>query len=484
MNITHSPLVATNWINGKWEIGNGERSLRYNPANVNEPVGEIAFSSQKEVALAEKAAHQALPHWRKLTGNQRANYLYAMATALENNTDEIAELATREMGKPIGEMKGEVARGIQLLKYYAAEGVRADGDVIPSSANGVLQYTKRIALGVVGLITPWNFPVAIPIWKLAPALICGNTIIWKPAENGSLTAYKLCRIFEEADLPEGVINLVIGKGKEVGTYLTEEAEINGLSFTGSTYTGTRLAGVCAQRNIKYQTEMGGKNAAIVLNDADLNTAVPAIVSGTFRSAGQKCTASSRIIVEEGIYDSFIEAIKSEMEKVKLTNPLDKDAYLGPVASKEQHRKVNLYVELAKKESNIIHENKDELSEDGYYVNPLVIEGISKSHPLFQDEIFGPIAAVLKVKDYQEAIDTFNDTKYGLSGSVFTTNLAKAHQFLEDAEAGMVRVNLETAGVEYQAPFGGLKQSSSHTREQGQEALKFYSNIKTCAIKYE
>ncbi|UFT98829.1 aldehyde dehydrogenase family protein [Radiobacillus kanasensis] len=484
MTLLDQQVITKNWINGEWVKGDGDPLTVRNPANLKETIGELTLSTSVQVKAAEESARNALQSWKSTTGNERGQYLYKMANALEQNAEALAELATKEMGKPIGEMKGEVARGVQLLRYYAGEGVRSDGDVIPSTAQGVLQYSKRIPLGVVGLITPWNFPVAIPIWKLAPALICGNTVVWKPAENSSLSAYKLCQIFEEAGIPKGVINLVIGKGSEIGSYLVERTSINGLSFTGSTATGTNIAAISAQRNIKYQTEMGGKNAAVVLKDADLSTTVAPILSGTFRSAGQKCTASSRIIVEEAIYDEFVTALQKEMKNVRLDYPLHEDSYLGPVASRAQYAKVQSYVELAKQEAEIIYENKDQPEYEGYYVNPLVVAGVANDHPLAKEEIFGPLTVVIKAKDYQDAIEILNDSEYGLSGSIFTNDLSKAHQFLEDAEIGMVRANLETAGVEYQAPFGGLKQSSSHTREQGQAALNFYSNLKTCAIKYK
>lgn len=483
---THHTLehVKTkNLIDGQWLEGKGDIVTVKNPSDLSETVGELAFSTVDQVKGAEEAAHRAFKPWKKLTGNERGQYLYAMASALEQHLGDIATLASKEMGKPILEMTGEVTRGVQLLKYYASEGVRSNGDVIPSSANNVLQYTKHEPLGVVALITPWNFPVAIPIWKLAPALICGNTVIWKPAENSSLTAYKLCEIFEEASLPKGVINLVVGRGQDVGAHLSKKADINGMSFTGSTVTGTAIASACAGRNIKYQTEMGGKNAAVVLNDADLKKSLPPIISGAFRSAGQKCTATSRVIVEAGIYDQFITELKSEMENIKLDNALKADTYLGPVASEAQYQKIKKYVALARNEAEIIYENQDEINDDGYYIRPLVVTGVSKDHPLFKEEVFGPLIAIIKVENYDEAISILNDTAYGLSASVFTNDLSKAHRFLDDADIGMVRVNQETAGVEYQAPFGGMKQSSSHTREQGQAALDFYSIIKTCAIHY-
>jgi aldehyde dehydrogenase (NAD+) len=481
--LTKQFIKGENWINGDWEAGKGSRVIVRNPADLSETVGEISFSTVDQAHEAEQAAGQAQRKWQALTRDKRGQYLYRLADALEREQEAIARLATREMGKPLKEMKGEVQRGIQLLKYYAGEGVRSDGTVIPSAIGRVHQYTKKVPLGVVALITPWNFPVAIPIWKMAPALICGNAVIWKPAESSSLTAYQLCRIFAAAGLPKGVINLLIGQGRDVGDALVRRGAIDALSFTGSTKTGRKLAALCAERNIKFQTEMGGKNSVVVLNDADLKLAVPAIVSGTFGSAGQKCTATGRIIVEAGIYDRFVEALVTAMDDVKLTNPLDDDCALGPVASKAQFDEVSAYVALAKKDAKILYENHDYPTGDGYYVHPLIVTGVGNDHPLLQEEIFGPIAAILKVDDYREAIDVLNRCDYGLSGAIFTQNLTRAFQFLDDAEIGMVRVNLETAGVEYQSPFGGMKQSSSHSREQGQAALDFYSTTKICALRF-
>ncbi|MFC4619784.1 aldehyde dehydrogenase family protein [Camelliibacillus cellulosilyticus] len=475
--------TAMNYINGAWCLGAGDTMTVKNPSNLLEVVGEVAFANIEQAQTAVDAAQKASRAWKELTASSRGQYLYNMAKELEAHAVEIAELASREMGKPLAEMKGEVMRGVHLLTYYAAEGVRSDGDVIPSNQAGVLQYTKRTALGVVALITPWNFPVAIPIWKLAPALICGNTVIWKPAENASLTATKVLDVFEKAGLPAGVVNLIHGRGQEIGAFLSEHAAINALSFTGSTQTGLNVAAACAKRNIKYQTEMGGKNAAIVLNDADLAKAVPAIISGAFSSAGQKCTATSRLIVEEGVYDDLISELKNHLQSVKLGNALENGVFIGPVATEAQYEKVKKYIQLAKDEADILYEHQDLINDDGYYIQPLIVTGIDSRHPLFHEEVFGPLVAVLKVKNYEEAIEVLNNTDYGLSASLFTNDLGKAHRFLNDADIGMVRVNQETAGVEYQAPFGGMKQSSSHTREQGQAALDFYSIVKTCAIKY-
>lgn len=476
-------METQNFIGGQWITPKNNSVIVTNPSNTKEEIGTIHFSDRDDVLGAEKAAKHGFDVWSKMTSTVRANYLYKMADALEQHADELANLSSREMGKPITEMRGEVQRGVNLLRYYAAEGVRSNGDIIPATDSHVLQYTKRVPLGVVGVITPWNFPVAIPIWKIAPALICGNAVIWKPAEIASLTATRIMEIFETVNLPDGVLNLVVGKGSEIGNTLVEEVDINALSFTGSTSTGLSIASLCAKRNIKYQTEMGGKNAAVVLKDADLEHAIPAILSGAFRSAGQKCTATSRIIVEEAIYASFIEQIKQAVGKLNVTNALDSDAYLGPVASQDQYDKVTSYVQLAQSDADIIVEGDIQTDEDGYFIKPMVVTGLSSDHRLVQEEIFGPLAAVLKASDFDDAVALCNETVYGLSASLFTNDLSKAHRFLEEAEAGMVRVNQETAGVEYQAPFGGMKRSSSHSREQGQAALDFYSTTKTCAIKY-
>ncbi len=476
-------METRNWIGGEWQTPKNGQTIINNPSNLKKQVGTINLSGESEVLQAEEAAKRVQKEWAALTGAARGEYLYKMADALKENLEELAVLASSEMGKPIGEMKGEVNRGIQLLRYYAGEGVRSDGNIIPSSDVNVIQYTKRVPLGVIGIITPWNFPVAIPVWKFAPALICGNAVIWKPAEIASLTVTKMAEIFESVGLPAGVFNLVIGKGRVIGQTLLEKVKLNAVSFTGSTATGNQVAAACASRNIKYQTEMGGKNAAIVMNDADLEKTIPMILSGAFRSAGQKCTATSRIIVENGIYDAFVDKIQEGVADLTVASALNQNAYLGPVASKGQFDKVKSFVDIAHKETTIVAEKKLQIDSEGYYIAPLVVTGADSEHQLVQEEVFGPVAAILQADDFDDAIRLCNKTVYGLSASLFTQNLSSAHRFLDETEAGMVRVNQETAGVEYQAPFGGMKLSSSYTREQGQAALDFYTEVKTCAIKY-
>lgn len=477
-------VESRNWIGGEWLSPSGEDMVVRNPSALQEEVGVVRFSTKDDVTQAGSAARQAQAGWGALTPAARGAYLFRAAGLLEASLAEVAELASREMGKPITEMRGEVMRGVHLLRYYAAEGMRSIGTVIPSNESGVLQYTKRVPLGVTAIITPWNFPVAIPLWKIAPALLCGNTVIWKPAEHASLTAVRIAELFEAVQLPAGVLNLLIGQGCAIGDVLLAQKELDAVSFTGSTATGLGIAEQCARRNLKYQTEMGGKNAAIVLKDADVAQAVAAIASGAFRSAGQKCTATSRVIVERSVYDAFTAALGQAVNSIKVAPALEPAAYLGPVASAGQYEKVMSYVATARREADILAEGGAAAGTDhGYYVRPLVAAGLDSSHPLIREEIFGPVIGVLQAEDFEDAIRLCNETVYGLSASLFTRDLRLAHRFLDEAEAGMVRVNQETAGVEYQAPFGGLKQSSSHTREQGQAALDFYSAVKTCAINY-
>ena len=477
-------MQSKNWIGGEWITPSGKEVTVKNPSRITEEVGVLHLSDRSDVLAAQQAARAAQKSWAEQTGATRGEILFQMASALEKHADDLASLASREMGKQIGEMRGEVMRGVNLLRYYSGEGMRSNGNLIPSADTNVLQYSRRVPLGVVAVITPWNFPVAIPIWKIAPALICGNSVIWKPAENGSLTATRLAEIFAETKLPAGVLNLVIGKGREIGNVLTEEADIDAVSFTGSSGTGKQIAVACAGRNIKYQTEMGGKNAAVVLADADLDKTVPILLSGAFRSAGQKCTATSRIIVEKAIYQPLVERLQTAMVSCRVGEASDPAAYLGPVASAAQYETVNKYVSLASEQARLVAESPAvDAADQGYFIRPMIVEGVAADHALVQEEVFGPLAVMLAADNFDQAIELCNQTVYGLSASLFTRDLASAHRFLDLAQAGMVRVNQETAGVEYQAPFGGMKLSSSHTREQGQAALEFYSEIKTCAIKY-
>ena len=476
-------LEAKNWIGGEWKSASGADMMVHNPSQVQDEVGVVHLSGERDMLNAGEAAKKAFKGWGETNLPARGEILYRIARLLEEELDDVARVASLEMGKPISEMKGEVRRGVHLLRYYAGEGVRAVGTVIPHSQDRVLHYTKRVPLGVVGVITPWNFPVAIPVWKIAPALICGNSVIWKPAEIGSLTAARLTRVFADAGLPAGVLNLVVGRGSVVGSVLLEQVELDAVSFTGSTGTGVRIAESTAKRNIKYQTEMGGKNAAVILGDADLSVAVPAVLSGAFRSAGQKCTATSRVIVEQSVFGAFADALRKEMAHIYMGNALDAESYLGPVASADQQAKVLSYVRMAREAETVGEGHARVDPSTGHYVAPLLVTGVDVESRLVQEEIFGPVATLLSAENFDDALNLANKTVFGLSAAVFTRDLQKGLRFLDEAQAGMVRINQETAGVEYQAPFGGMKMSSSHSREQGQAALDFYSQVKTCAVYY-
>lgn len=476
-------MHTKNWIGGEWTIGAGTAVAVYDPSDVSRLVGEVTFCTTAQVRDGCSAARQAQKSWDRIGAPRRAEYLWQAAAVMERRADDLARLASSEMGKPLTEMRGEVARGVSILRYFAAEGVRAIGQVIPSLQADVLQYTKRVPLGVVAVITPWNFPVAIPIWKIAPALIYGNTIVWKPAEIASLTATAVAEVFAEADLPAGVLNLLVGRGREVGDVLLGEGDLDGVSFTGSTGTGQYVASLCASRNVKYQTEMGGKNAAVILPDANVALALPAVLSGAYRSAGQKCTATSRIIVHQEIYEEFVGQLAQEVSRLTVGPAWESQAYLGPVASAAQQATVKQYERLAREQSHVLAEAAAPESPVGHYIPALLVAGVDSSHALVQEEIFGPIATVLRADDFDQAVQLCNSVTFGLTASVFTSNLSAAFQFMDRAESGMVRVNVETAGVEYQAPFGGMKMSSSHSREQGPAAADFYTQSKTCAVYY-
>ncbi|MEH7222792.1 alpha-ketoglutaric semialdehyde dehydrogenase GucD [Bacillus sp. JJ1566] len=479
--------IFLNFVNGLWiESENTETVASINPANKSEIVGYVQKSTIRDVNTAVEAAKKAQKSWSKLAGADRGKYLFKVADILESRLDDIAETMTREMGKTLPEAKGETARGVAILRYYAGEGMRRVGDVIPSSEAGALMFTTRAPLGVVGVITPWNFPVAIPIWKMAPALIYGNTVVIKPALETAVTAAKVIECFADAGLPEGVVNLVVGSGSVVGQQLVDHPDVNGITFTGSDAVGRLVGQGALSRGAKYQLEMGGKNPVIVAEDADLDLAIEATISGGLRSTGQKCTATSRVLVHKDIYDEFREKLVKKVKEIKLGNGIEDGIWMGPCASESQLNTVLSYIEKGKAEGAKLlcggNRYLDNGCNNGFFVEPTVFEVNNHELTLTQEEIFGPVLALMKVETFEEALNIANDVKFGLSASVFTNNIQKMLHFIEDMDAGLVRVNAESAGVELQAPFGGMKQSSSHSREQGQAAIEFFTSIKTVFIK--
>lgn len=476
-----------NFVDGSWEGSkSSEVEESINPANFNEIVAYVQNSSKEDLDKAVESAARAQKQWKKLSGAERGSYLFKVADILETRMDEIAEMMTREMGKTLPEAKGETARGVAILRYYAGEGMRKVGDVIPSSDPSAFMFTTRSPLGVVGVITPWNFPVAIPIWKIAPALIYGNTVVFKPATEAAATAAKIIECFYEAKIPNGVINFVTGQGSVIGQGIADHPNIQGITFTGSDVVGKAVGQAALARGTKYQLEMGGKNPVIVAEDADLDLAVEATISGGLRSTGQKCTATSRVIVHRNVYEAFKEKLVSKVKQIKVGNGLDAGVWMGPSVSERQLNTVLHYIEKGKQEGAKLLFGGNRLSDDGrengYFIEPTIFDEVDNHMTIAQEEIFGPVLALIKVDSMEAAVNIANDVKFGLSASIFTANIQKMLNFIENIEAGLVRINAESAGVELQAPFGGMKQSSSHSREQGQAAIEFYTAIKTVFVK--
>ncbi len=476
-------VEARNLIGGSPVDAPG-RAEAHSPATPARIVGTYLLSGAAEVRAAVAAAREAFPGWRGRPGPERGNLLYAAADALAARANALATLAASEMGKPIGEARAEAERAVAIFRYYAGEGARAVGEVIPSQRAGTLQYTERVPLGVVGAITPWNFPLAIPAWKMAPALAYGNTVVLKPAEWATLTAFRMVEALASV-LPPGVVNLVAGLGADAGATLTAAEGVSGVTFTGSVATGRAVATAALARGAKYQLEMGGKNPVLVAEDADLELAADLTLSGAMRSAGQKCTATSRAIVVAPVRQAFTEALVRRVQSLRVGDPLDPATYVGPVVSRPQFEKI----------LNLIGRGRDEgarllagggaaaaAAEGGYYVAPTLFEAVTPAMAIFQEEIFGPVVAISEARDLDDAIRMANQVRFGRSASVFTRTLATAMRAVEGLEAGLVRVNEESAGVELQAPFGGMKASSSHSREQGRAAIEFFTDTRTIAIR--
>jgi alpha-ketoglutaric semialdehyde dehydrogenase len=480
-------ITYSNYINGEWISAEGNSlESSVNPANKNEVVGYVQLSTRAELDAAVSAAKAAKSEWRNLSGAARGEFLYKAANIIESRLDDIAETMTKEMGKTLPEAKGETARGIAILRYYAGEGMRKVGDVIPSTDQEALMFTTRTPLGVVGVISPWNFPVAIPIWKMAPALIYGNAVVLKPATEAAVTAAKVIECFDAAGFPAGVVNMVTGSGSIIGQGIVDHPDINGITFTGSNEVGKRVGQGAFARGAKYQLEMGGKNPVIIASDADLDLAVEGTISGGLRSTGQKCTATSRVFVAAEVYDTFKDKLLSKVRELKVGHGLDAGTWMGPCASENQYKTVLSYIDKGLAEgADLLFGGKKVTSEgleNGFYVEPTVFENVDIQMTIAREEIFGPVLALIKVESFEEAIELANDTEFGLSASIYTKDIGKILAFINDIDAGLVRVNAETAGVELQAPFGGMKQSSSHSREQGQAAIEFFTSIKTVFVK--
>ncbi|ODT81242.1 MAG: aldehyde dehydrogenase [Pelagibacterium sp. SCN 64-44] len=472
-----------NLIGGEWRDG-ADFTANVSPSDNADIVGHYAAASASDVLDAIEAARLATHGWARSPIQRRRDILRAASVELSARREELGRLLAREEGKVLAEAVAEVERAANVFDFFAGETLRLGGEAIDSVRPGVNVDISRESVGVVGIITPWNYPIAIPAWKIAPALAYGNTIVFKPADLVPASAWALVDILHRAGLPPGVLNLVMGKGAIVGQAIVDSPLINAISFTGSTATGRRIAETSARHLRKVQLEMGGKNPLVVLDDADLDIAVDCAVNGGFFSTGQRCTASSRFIVQNGIHDRFVAAVSERMEKLVVDNALLPEAQIGPVVSAGQLQQNLDYVSLGQAEGAALAAGgqRIERATAGFYQRPALFVGARNDMRICREEIFGPVAGVIRVADYEEALAVANDTEFGLSSGICTTSLKYASHFRRNSEAGMVMVNLPTAGVDYHVPFGGRKASSFGPREQGRHAAEFYTVTKTSYVR--
>ena len=470
--------IHQNLIAGEWTGSTGAENI--NPSDTNEVVGLYASASVQDVADAIAAAKAAFPAWSRSGILERHSILRKTSDEILARKDELGALLAREEGKTLPEAIGETIRAAQIFDFFAGEALRLAGEVLPSVRPNIGVEITREPLGVIGIITPWNFPIAIPAWKIAPALCYGNTIVFKPADLVPGCSWAIVDILHRAGLPKGVLNLVMGKGSVVGQAMLDSPVLSGLTFTGSVGTGKRVALSSVEHGRKYQLEMGGKNPMVVLDDADLTVAVEAAANSAFFSTGQRCTASSRLIVTEGIHDKFVAALTEKLKTLNVDNATKAGTHIGPVVDAKQLKTDTDYIEIGKQEGAKLAFGGEIISREtpGFYLQPTLFTEATNQMRISREEIFGPVASVIRVKDYEEALAVANDTPFGLSSGIATTSLKYATHFKRNAEAGMVMVNLPTAGVDFHVPFGGRKGSSFGPREQGKYAAEFFTTVKT------
>jgi len=474
-------FIGKNLIGGEWKTGANE-GKDVNPSNTNEVVGTYAQGAAADVDAAVDAAKAAFPAWSRSNPQVRYEILKKASDEVMARREELGTLLSREEGKTKAEGIGEATRAGQILAFFAGETVRFGGESVPSIRPNIGVEMTREPVGVVGMITPWNFPIAIPAWKMAPALAYGNCVVIKPADLTPGSAWALVDILQRAGLPNGVLNLVMGRGSVVGQRILEHPGISAITFTGSVGTGRNVAAaaIASRPMKKVQLEMGGKNPMVVLDDADLAIAVECAVNGAFFSTGQRCTASSRLIVQEGIHDKFVAAVVERLKALKVDDAMKAGTDIGPVVDASQLKTDLDYIDIAKKEGAKLAWGGELLNREtpGFYLQPALFTETTNAMRISREEVFGPVANVIRVKSYDEALAVANDTEFGLSAGICTTSLKHATHFKRNSEAGMVMVNLPTAGVDYHVPFGGRKGSSYGSREQGSYAREFFTTVKT------
>ena len=475
-----------NFIGGQWKVYEGKHIEVNNPAN-GEVLAKVPLSSGIEVDEAVQAARKAQKHWALVPAPKRADYLYKIAFLLQERKEQLAQTLTKEMGKVIDEARGEVQEAIDMAFYMAGEGRRLFGETVPSELTNKFAMSVRAPIGVAGLITPWNFPIAIAAWKSFPALICGNAVVWKPSIETPLMAHHLAQIVEEAGVPAGVFNVVFGTGPTVGDALVSHPDVAVISFTGSNAVGSKVAENAGKLLKKVSLELGGKNAVIVMDDADLELAADAIIWSAFGTAGQRCTACSRVIVHEAVHEQLLQQLLNKIPQLKIGDGLDETVTIGPVINKAALENINHYIELGRQEgANLMiggHILQGASYDNGFYFEPTIFTDVTPDMVIAQEEIFGPVISIIEVANLEQAIEVNNGVKYGLSSSIFSADVNKIFTAQQLLDTGIVYINAGTTGAEIHLPFGGTKGTGNGHRDSGQAALDVYSEWKSVYVDY-
>jgi alpha-ketoglutaric semialdehyde dehydrogenase len=480
--------IYRSFINGKWlDSISGKTAPNINPANIKEIIGMTQLASRDEARKAVEAAYNAFKGWKNTPAPARGRIIARAARLMEDHKEELAQILTREEGKTISEARGELTRAINVVEFCAGESRRMTGETIPSELPSNFAYTIKEPHGVVACITPWNFPIAIPAWKIAPALVAGNTVVFKPATITPGTAVRLTEIFNEAGLPAGVLSLVLGSGSEAGDEIVNHPAVRAISFTGSTETGLKLYEQVARRGVKVQAEMGGKNPVVILEDCDMDLAVESTAQGAFGSTGQRCTATSRAVVVDKIADEFVQKIVERAKSFRLGPGDDPNIDIGPSVDESQFNTVLKYIDIGREDgASLLCGGKRATGDgldNGLFVEPAVFDHVTPDMRIAREEIFGPVLSVLRVKDLDQAMTVANDSEYGLSSSIFTNDANSIYRFVDEIETGMTHINSPTTGGEAQIPFGGTKATGIGAREQGSTSLDFYTELKVVYVDY-
>jgi aldehyde dehydrogenase (NAD+) len=486
--IKEASVTYRNFIGGQWIKSNSSRTVNnINPANTDDVIGSAPQASREEARAAVEAAAEAFAGWRATPAPTRGRIVARAARLFEESKEELAQILTREEGKTISESRGELQRSINVADFCAGESRRLNGETIQSELPANFAYTIKQPLGVVACVTPWNFPVAIPVWKIAPALVAGNTVVFKPATLTPGTAVRIVEIFEAAGVPAGVLNLVLGSGSDAGDEIINHRAVKAVSFTGSNPVGIRLYEQVSRRGAKCQCEMGGKNPVVIMEDADLDLAVESTAQGAFGSSGQRCTATSRAVVMDKIADEFVERIARRAASMRIGNGMDPNTEMGPSVDESQFKTVLQYIDIGREDGATLLCGGERATGDGldkgYYVQPTVFDHVTPNMRIAREEIFGPVLSVLRVQDFDEAMQVANDCEYGLSSSIFTNDAARIFRFVDEIETGMTHINSPTTGGEAHIPFGGIKGTGIGDREQGSTALDFYTELKVVYVDY-